>query len=43
MGGHRCDHEPFFYSTIHDLAGLGVFNWILDCRKCDNHSTYCPN
>jgi regulator of sigma E protease len=31
----------FLYTTVHDLAGLGVFNWIPACCKCGDHGALC--
>jgi regulator of sigma E protease len=33
----------FFYSTIHDLAGLGVFNWIPDIASAAATAHIVPN
>ena len=33
----------FFYSTIHDLAGLGVFNWIPDIASAATTEHVVPN
>ena len=33
----------FLYSTIHDLAGLGVFNWIPDIASAATTELVVPN